>query len=318
MSRQTKRYHKQMLEFAKGHGLSVDSETPTVYGYVSGQYFNLYLEPSNRILKVVFHAKNAEDQPLSGAEMNSIQRSSKNILLYTDAYVINVRANASAAKHLENAWSAMNTVADYLNQNGYVSVCAHCKTKEPLDTYLIDQKPDTLCPECYHALANKLAATQQERKEKRSSMVTGLVGALIGSVAGVAVIVLLGQLGYVASLSGVVLAVCTLKGYELLGGKINWSGIVLCSLIMLVMTSVGFALDWGFLIHTQAGLDLVTSVRIIPYLLSEKAIDTAAFYGNLFGLYAFVLVGAVPTVKNIFKKEAGGVTLRRAVRASAT
>ena len=45
----------------------------------------------------------------------------------------------------------------------------------------------------------------------------GLLGALVGAALGGASIILLSQLGYIASISGVILAFCTLKGYQLLG-----------------------------------------------------------------------------------------------------
>ena len=45
----------------------------------------------------------------------------------------------------------------------------------------------------------------------------GMIGALLGAVLGGASIILFSQLGYIASISGVILAFCTLKGYELLG-----------------------------------------------------------------------------------------------------
>ena len=45
----------------------------------------------------------------------------------------------------------------------------------------------------------------------------GLIGARVGARLGGASIILLSQLGYIASISGVILAFCTLKGYQLLG-----------------------------------------------------------------------------------------------------
>ena len=55
----------------------------------------------------------------------------------------------------------------------------------------------------------------------------GIVGALIGSLIGAVVIVIVGQLGYVAAVSGLVMAICTLKGYEMLGKKLGTPGIII-------------------------------------------------------------------------------------------
>ena len=51
-------------------------------------------------------------------------------------------------------------------------------------------------------------------EKKRENVPAGIVGAFLGSLIGVACAVLIGQLGYVASISGLVMAVCALKGYE--------------------------------------------------------------------------------------------------------
>lgn len=61
--------------------------------------------------------------------------------------------------------------------------------------------------------------------KKRENIVAGAVGAFLGAMLGGACIVMLGQLGYVAALSGMVMAVCALKGYELLGGRLSVKGV---------------------------------------------------------------------------------------------
>ena len=69
----------------------------------------------------------------------------------------------------------------------------------------------------------------------KENMLLGIVGALIGSLLGVASIVLFFQMDMVASLSGLILAFCTLKGYEMLGKKLGNIGIIICILIMLAV-----------------------------------------------------------------------------------
>ena len=49
--------------------------------------------------------------------------------------------------------------------------------------------------------------------KKRENVLAGIVGAFLGSLIGVACIVIVGQMGYVASICGLVMAVCSLKGY---------------------------------------------------------------------------------------------------------
>ena len=61
-----------------------------------------------------------------------------------------------------------------------------------------------------------------EPKQERTA--AGTLGALLGSLAGVVCIVLIGRLNAVASASGLVMAVCALKGYEKLAGTLSKKG----------------------------------------------------------------------------------------------
>ncbi len=56
-----------------------------------------------------------------------------------------------------------------------------------------------------------MLASLHEQNQKKENWLAGIVGAFIGSLIGVGVIILLGQLGYVAALSGIAMAVCALK-----------------------------------------------------------------------------------------------------------
>lgn len=139
--------------------------------------------------------------------------------------------------------------------------------------------------------------------KKKENIIAGIVGALLGSLLGVVSIILLSQLGYVAAVSGVIMAVCALSGYEILGGKLTKRGIVISAVIMLVMTYVGDRLDWAIMIARQFDTDIFYSYRLVPVFLAEEAIDITNYVTNLVLVYVFLLVGAVPTVRNAMRKE---------------
>lgn len=70
-------------------------------------------------------------------------------------------------------------------------------------------------------MRTNMLSSAQMMQQKKENAVGGIVGALPGSLVGVLCIILLSQMGYVAAVSGVVMAVGVLKGYELLGGKVS-------------------------------------------------------------------------------------------------
>ncbi|WP_052430676.1 hypothetical protein [Robinsoniella peoriensis] len=73
----------------------------------------------------------------------------------------------------------------------------------------------------------------QPVEEKKENIIAGIVGAFLGTLIGLLCIVVVDQLGYMASISGVVMGVCAIKGYQMLAGKMSLKGIVISSVFMI-------------------------------------------------------------------------------------
>lgn len=145
----------------------------------------------------------------------------------------------------------------------------------------------------------------KEKTGKKENFVTGLVGAFLGALLGGGCIILLSQLGYVASLSGLILAVCTLKGYELLGGKLSTKGIIVAIILVLVTPYLADRIDWAILVMQEwadYGVTFGEAFAVIPELVAEGAIEQGAYIKNLLMIYGFAALGAFSTLKNAFKK----------------
>lgn len=69
-----------------------------------------------------------------------------------------------------------------------------------------------MCPNCFAKLQNDTAMASAQKRNRTENVLGGIVGALLGSLLGVASIVIFSQLGYVAVVSGIIMAICTLKG----------------------------------------------------------------------------------------------------------
>ena len=137
------------------------------------------------------------------------------------------------------------------------------------------------------------------------NVLLGLIGALVGAVLGGASIILLSQLGYIASISGFILAICTLKGYELLGKRLSKKGIVLCVILMIVTPFVADWIDWAIFLmkdYPEYGLTLVDSCIMFGELMAEGYVDMFEYVKNLGMIYLFVILGAFGTLKNVLKK----------------
>lgn len=140
------------------------------------------------------------------------------------------------------------------------------------------------------------------KAERRENVLTGLIGAFLGSLIGVACIVAIGQLGYVASISGVIMAVCAIKGYELLGGAMSRKGAVIACILIVLMTYLGNRLDFAVTVARLVGTDIFSTFQALNELFDAGYLNVGAYWGNLVMLYLFTLLGAVPTLITAFRR----------------
>ena len=267
---------------------------PTVNG--SRAYYNT--------LTVEIAAKTSGD-PISKQDWKLYTKEHKNVssAVQNQYLIILVLKNIMKYDKLAEVLNEeLQNLTSYLRLRGYENCCQFCgKTGEETSPCSISGLCAQLCPDCFQNVSQNTLMAQQESRNTSENMVGGIVGALLGTLIGVVCIIVLSQLGYVAALSGVVMAVCTLKGYELLGKKLSGKGIVICCVLMTVMTYVGDRLDWAIVVARELELDFISSYRLIPLFLQEQLLDSAVYWGNLVMVYLFLLLGAVPTVINILK-----------------
>lgn len=209
----------------------------------------------------------------------------------------------TVAKTKEKLVAGLDTVTDFLKENHYQTVCQFCGTSEaPIDTYSIGGLPVIACSACFKKQNEAMLASLHEQNQKKENWLAGIVGAFIGSLIGVGVIILLGQLGYVAALSGIAMAVCALKGYELLGGKLSNKGIIGSVLIMVIMVYLGNRIDWSISVaNYYTDVDYFYAFRILPDLLREGYLEASQYYGNLALVYLFTAIGAIPTILSVIR-----------------
>ena len=160
-----------------------------------------------------------------------------------------------------------------------------------------------LCPDCASRLQQDMALAEQQKQQKSENVIGGIVGAVLGSLLGVLCMVVLAQMQYVASISGVVLAICALKGYEILGGKLTRRGVVISVIVMIVMTYAGNQIECGIAIARAYGEDIFTGIRNVSNLRRAGMLDMSTYWSNLLMLYVFTVLGAVPTIRKTLNED---------------
>lgn len=173
----------------------------------------------------------------------------------------------------------------------------------------------SMCEFCGSSLQPVSPVSAGLTQEKPENFVAGLVGAFLGSLLGAGCIILLDQVGYVASLSGVILSICTLKGYEMLGGKLSKKGVIACLVLMVLMPYLANQLSTAisFMNYAKSSGDFVSlgeAFAAVPALISANGYDTelynytldsTPYYSGLAMVYLFTVLGGFSTAWSALK-----------------
>lgn len=303
-----KKVQKNYEELARSTGLSMDPESGAMYGRRSE--FDVVVYAANENYPYMLTAAVSARRPggqLTKEEGKRFSKENKPVQSLTqtgNVITMSVKNTGNQKKLKENLEESLNALLSFLRLNGFQNCCQICGNPGEADPVMAGLSYMHLCPDCFEKFQHAKAVDNNQKQAKAENVVGGIIGAFLGSLLGVLCIVVLGQLGYVAALSGVVMAVCTMKGYEMLGGKLSTRGIVVSIVLMIVMTYVGNRLDWAILVMREVGLDIITSYQSVGYLVSEGMLG-AAYWGNLVMVYLFALLGAVPTVRTSMKNQKG-------------
>lgn len=152
--------------------------------------------------------------------------------------------------------------------------------------------------------------------EINENIVAGIVGAFLFSLAGAAVYFGLHLIGYIASVSGLIGAVCAFKGYTIFSKKETKKGLIISAVVSLLVIVIAwfFCLSYDiydfYKISLEAGeidvsVSFADSIRLAPVFLEDPDISKAYFGDLALGLF-FCLLGSgsfvITKLRNANKK----------------
>ena len=303
MSKVTENYEA----LAAAMGLRYDGANNAIYGQKDGFDLIVYAADSRYPYMLTIHtaAKSPTGAALTKQEKKDYVKSVKSAAALRqegNQILVSHKAVNKQDKLKEAMQESVSSLLSFLKSKGYSPCCSVCSRSEEVASFRFGGTYTHLCPDCEGKMRGNMLSLDQEMQAKKENIVGGIVGALLGSLVGVLCIILLSQLGYVAALSGAVMAIGVLKGYELLGGKISKKSVVICVVIMLGMTYLGDRLDWAIRLYREFGQNIFDWYRMVPDLISMELIEMSTYAVNLLLLYVFLLLGAIPTLRSKVKE----------------
>lgn len=306
-----KKVIEKYQEIAAATGLCYDEANDLFHGVRDGFDFIAYHTDDSHPFALVLHtaAKSADGSVLDKKVVKAFEKSSKSIgYLGQKNMDIRVTVQATAKNVKEAVNECITATTAFLRANSYSPCCDLCGQSVETGALKMGGEYYHMCPECEMKIRSDVALKAQQTAQKKENIVGGIVGALLGSLLGAVSILVLSQLGYVAALSGMIMAVCVLKGYEMLGGKLTKKSVVISVVIMILMTYFADRMDWAIILFreagaAEAGYNIFDCYRLVSYAVAEEIIDFGSYVANLFLLYLFVILGAVPAIRGKLKEK---------------
>ena len=299
--------NKYLADLCAEKGLRQDALSGNLYGVRGGYHVAVGTENlRNKQLSFCFSVTRGGMGPDLGELKQAIKavKPLKNVTVARYQVVFTACCGGVGwKKTMENAGEALDGDIALLRERAYQDCCQGCGSVTATATCMAGGIPAHLCQTCLDRQSAMAGQQRLQEQQKPENLVGGLVGALLGSLVGVLAIVLLDQLGYVAAISGLVMGVCTLKGYELLGGKLSKKSIIVCVVVMVLMVYVGNRICWTVAVMQAFDAGFGESFRAVPALIEAEAIETGAYYVGLVLDYLFTALGAVPTMLSAMKKK---------------
>lgn len=200
--------------------------------------------------------------------------------------------------------SVLNKLIDFSIMNNFITGCSSCGENTEVSAFLLGNTVIPCCKNCQFEIKNAISENQNNLQNVRNNIVGGIVGGFIGALLGSLVWILIYQMNYIAAIAGLAIAICCIKGYQLLGGKLNITGVIITSIITIIMVylanHISLAIDIYSEFKSYYEITFFDALRSVPDFLLEPSIRSE-FMKNLLIGYLLTFIGSASYIKKSYK-----------------
>jgi len=127
--------------------------------------------------------------------------------------------------------------------------CQKCEVSKDLEAYHIGGATRFICNDCYESAEKEIGEIALEQEHAPPNYLMGFLGALLFSIPGVLVtVVLFVFLNRLAAISAVLYVLLGIMGYKKFKGKISQYGVLIIIASTLIMVAVGIVVSYSVMI----------------------------------------------------------------------
>jgi len=283
------------------------------YGTLNGIFFNASISDMNGLCIVSCFIKRDTGINLAGINsfLESERKKYKNAKAAYNGSVVTVTIPNFLKLNAPLVAEFLHDVSVYLQENNYYSSgCNICGNTDDLGFTFNDGRVTEICSDCHNSLSTEMAGLKQER-ETSGSLLRGTIGAVLGGILGIIPWVLLGLIGFIASVSGLIMGYLAQKGYILFGGKRNRIMLLVIAVVVIVFTYAAVIINQTIADYRYLTEEGYMEIAVLSLLRFELGLpfDTNYEVGYLWGQLAlgwlFAGLGNFSLLRDVYKTGAG-------------
>jgi hypothetical protein len=140
--------------------------------------------------------------------------------------------------------------------------------------------------------ANTADTSGKLKSRKKENVILGLIGALIGTIPGIILWIIIGQLGFVAALCGALISLGALTGYAYFGKGFGRAGMVISGLTIILAAFLAICLNYTVYIMRYQQISFALSIYILKIMVTTISNFRADFIKSIALGYLFTFIGA--------------------------
>lgn len=299
---------EELHAIASELGLQFDEDSRSIYGTQSG--YLLFLQETdvkNQFRLCVSVSLNgnpadSEENELVWDDFKSESLpnlSTLSINQYTVSIV--VKGAMRKSKTIEKLQTLITDLVAFLETHHFVQVCGYSGQEGPVSLYQLGESVFIINEESYQFLKSNLQIEMDSYHSQKENVLLGTIGALLGALIGGAVALFIARLGYVAVAAGLVLGICTIKGYEMFARKLSRKGILISVVLMVVTVFLVNQIDLAMEVVAQLGVEFAYAFRVVNELIASGEYPDNYFF-NLGMLAVFTLAGAGISISSVWSR----------------
>lgn len=289
--------NKKFKQFFEENGLEVSgSGTKSVaYGFMRGYEVNAVLSVELLTLHVSFFATDEQRAALAEA-LEAAKLPMAVYELTSFGLRVAVRDNLTVGHMMKRLPGILDVIFDAVDGCGARGrgVCPVCGSEaDGMRPFDVDGMSISLDSDCALKINAQIEAENEEFAQAPGNYGRGLLGALLGGLAGAAVAAILFYIGYVSSFSALLAVILGATLYTKLGGKrdkVMVLTVAVTSIVCMLGTVFGYYVISSGLAAAEAGVDM-TAMETFLFLMSEDVEFAASFRSNMLMMLLFSLLG---------------------------